>query len=220
MRTLLALLVLAPTLALAQPADPTPPADWTLGAGLTLGELLVSSSFGVSPLVASVPSVSASLERAISDRTWLVFGISAFGMRERYELPASAASSSGTLRDQDTAGGAAEFGFRGAVTPAAAIVSVSWLASFEAGFAHTARTFTSSAGDLSDRYDVRYVGGSVGLAVERTLGERLAVRLATPLARVQYGTTEARPQMGDITKGTLSGVALVIAPRLELRVAF
>jgi hypothetical protein len=226
MRTLLAVLVLAPTLALAQPAEPPVPADWNIGAGIGLADLTFSSpSTGVGSLLyAPAPSVSASLERVLGDRTWLVFGVSASGTREKYDLPASASSlpagASGTLRDQDSASGAAAVGLRGVVTPPGGFVAVSWLASFEAGFTHISQTVASASGDLSDRYDLRFVGGVLGLAVERALAERLALRLATPIARVQYGTTEQRSQMGDVTKGTITGLAVVVAPRLELRLYF
>lgn len=233
MRTLLGVLVLAPTLALAQPADPPSSAapGWSIGAGVSTGYLLsftggigllAGYSYAVTP--ASVPAVSASLERAVGSETWFFFGFSAAAQRERYEPPPSAVSSSATLTDRDTAAGAVELGLRGVVTPASAPVTVSYLASVEGGLAHSTSTVNFvGVGNRDERTDAWSAALNVGLAVERTLGDRLAVRVATPLVRVSYAHSKARIDSGagpEDTTGSVAGASLVLAPRLELRVYF
>ena len=152
MRTLLAVLVLVPAIALAQPANPSsPPApEWSIGAGVSTGYLLSLGGVGAQVLSypyylylnpTLVPGVTASLERAVSDSAWIVFGFSAAAQRERYEpsLPPTAVVGS-ALRRQDHAEAAVEVGLRGVVTPPNALVAVSWLASVEAGFSHSTAT--------------------------------------------------------------------------------
>src|SRR5512133_2445517 len=239
MRTLLALLGLVPALAIAQPADaptpdaPPPPPGWSLGAGVSTADYLL---YGTSPLPAygavgslgvsypvvstSVPAVVASIEHAIGDRAWFFFGVTASGAWNDYETNAPPSSTSGFLRHAENQSGAVELGVRGEATPDGSPVTVSWLGSVEAGVAHAkgAAVFGTNPTQFEQRYEVRALSANVGLAVDRALGDRLVVRVATPLARVFYSDGEQRiesPGAGPVlTKAKSVGASFVVAPRL------
>jgi hypothetical protein len=215
------------------------PARWSLGAGVSFGSYYLG---GASPLPAyapvgaagvsypilstSVPAVVASVEHELANRAWLFFGVTASGTWNDYDTNAQPSSYSGSLRHAEGQSGSVELGVRGVVTPEGSPVTVSWLGSVEAGVAHAkgAIEFLATPSVYEQRYEARRLAANVGLAVERALGDRLAVRVATPLASVFYSDGEQRvesPGAGPVlTKAKSVGASFVVAPRLELRVFF
>jgi len=221
---------------------PAPPPTWSIGAGISssdyvfFGSNVVTPSYSGGGVVvlggaaypnssgAAIPVVNASLEHAIGERTWLVIGIAGAAEADGYDSP-QPPSASGFVRHVVSQRGAIELGVRGVATPSDAFVTVSWLGTVEAGLAHT-RAEVLYAGQSTvyePRWEARYLAGTFGIAVERALGDRLAVRIGTPLVRVTYADNEQRssnPSAEAITKGNTVGISAVVAPRLELRVYF
>jgi hypothetical protein len=211
MRVLAALLlVLSPVAVLAE--DDSSPPRWSLGAGIstTYVYLLGSGAPGFVG-VGSSPSGHASLERRLSDSSWLVLGLD------------------GTIsdREQDAAGGgeksrqeyrrlALDLGVRRVVTRPGAVVDFSLLAVAMGGYQEQLRTGST----LPDQEDSSwYVGGNVGFAVDRELTEGLSVRIATPVAGVTW--QKIRTKVSDeILNGHELTAGVFLAPRLELRLAF
>src|SRR4051794_32680730 len=96
MSRLLAALVVfacAPLTALAQgetSAAAAPSADWNFGGGLPSRTYVLLGSTGLeSPsfVMQFLPAVEAALERRLSARTWLAFGVSGSYSRRRDDVP-------------------------------------------------------------------------------------------------------------------------------------
>jgi hypothetical protein len=240
MRFLLAALVLAPCVALAQQGEPpaTPPPSWSLGAGVSAGDYLLAfapspflsayggltTTYGVyaSPSSAESPGFVASLERAFGNRTWLLLGVAASAQVDDYDSNAPTPSAGGVLHGTEYARGEIEFGLRSVMTSDDAPVAVSWLGSVQAGFAHAKSNVEyAGAGSSHASSEAWFLAGTLGLAVERALGDRLAVRVATPLVRVVHGEAEQRDSASPLfMKAKSTGLAVLVAPRLELRLYF
>jgi hypothetical protein len=219
------LLAVAPLAARAQaaPAEATDPVpvkpgepSWSMGAGVGFGFVIASFSSAapdVSFLRAS--GVAASIERRLSENTWLAVGV--FGSVESTRVrPASALFSSPS--ESDSRAGAVTLGLRQIVTPAGSPLSVSVLVLGSAAATRTTYDYPSP-GDRQEERATAF-GASVGLAVDRELTQGLSLRVATSLAQATWSSarlerTGAQTERAD---GFAAGVAL--APSLELRLAF
>jgi hypothetical protein len=198
MNQVVALLLLAlPVSAFAQAPDRTPP-RWSLGAGVSFGGSSVAT---------------ASLERAVGERTWLVFGVAGSMTRERADVT----SGLGTELGSDGWDAVGSIGVRRAVTSADAPVTVSLHAVLEGG----AHRRSVEVGAVTEREERGWLAGaSGGLAVERALADRLAVRVFTSLVGVRYTSFEEEFSSGSSGRETELAAEVRLAPGLELRVAF
>jgi hypothetical protein len=226
----LALLVSCPLPVLAEEPSPAsastsgataPRLDWSIGAGLGwTGISLSSNGFpagyvnGVNP---SAVFATASLERRLAPRTWLVFGVNGTFDHSTYSLPPGAAGF--TSLDAFQIGLAA--GVRQVLTAPTSPVEVSIIGLLEGGVGSWSATWTSStlAGQLESQTDW-FVGASGGLAVDRELTSGLSLRVGTPILALRWSSIQARFVGQSETTGSSFGVALRIAPYLELRLAF
>jgi hypothetical protein len=226
-RAALAVLAFVPLLAVAQDTSPSTPetiragGDWSFGAGVSFGVIAfqTGSLVGISGITSSntsVPVVTASLERRLSPRAWLVVGAAGIVSRNRADVPAGNA---GFARD-DSRQLYLTVGVRRPVTRAGAPVEVSALFLAEAGAIDAdqhAVVFTTEA-----RQDVTYwlAGANVGIAVDRELTGGLSLRVASPLlGAVYYRSRVQESGQPDMTGNGVS-VRALLAPRLELRLAF
>lgn len=238
----IALLALLPLAAFAQPSDPAPAAPapaqvpaavaaapegarWSMGFGIFSG----SGTFG--PLgypylggyyAPTVPGVTASLERRLSDPLWLVLGVN--GSIGRYDQDLAQGDTGLTRYDVNQL--AVEGGLRYLLTRAGGIVDVSAVALAEAGIVDAELDRVEYAGSITALDEVTYdstgwlVGANVGVAVDRVLTGGLSVRIATQLVGATYLSTRTRITDSGTLDGEDFSVRAQIAPRLELRLAF
>jgi hypothetical protein len=244
----IALLVLLPLAASAQPSDPAPAASppapaaasaspgggrWSIGFGIFSGtETLALSGYaylggysyarGIPGVTPGIPGVTASLERRLSDPTWLVFGVNGAIGRYDQDLPQGDTGLSRHDVNQLTVGG----GLRHLLTRAGGVVDVSALALAEAGIVDAEVERMEYAGSITALDEVTYdstgwlVGASLGVAVDRVLTGGLSVRIATPLLGATYLSTRTRITGSAALDGEDFSIRAQIAPRLELRLAF
>lgn len=226
MRTLVSALVAGLMLPALAVADGAPPPLWSIGGGLTWGIVLGGSAVltpsGAYPssFDASIPSASASVERRLGERTWLAFGLAGGTSRAELDPPAPNTFYASTT-EQDVTRAFVSVGLRHVLTPAGAPVDFSILGAVEAGFARGDATVVEGGGEETDTtLRSRVVGLTGGIAVDRTLAGTLSLRIATPLVTASYaGVTETSSRAPD-RDGSTAGVDVVLAPRLELRIAF
>lgn len=221
----LAALVLAPLVAAAEP--PTPPvpdaAEWSVGAGLSFGlffsamppSFLSSSSTPIG-LNAGVPTVNASLERRLSPRSWLVFGAAGAAERRRSDVPAD---SIGFARD-DWRLLYLTAGLRRVLTRASAPVDVSLLVLAGAGVAEADQHFLFTGSETRGDVSSWLAGADAGFAVDRELTGGLSLRVATPLLGVTYARDRIEEAGQPRRTATAFSARAILAPRLELRLAF
>lgn len=200
----------APTAAAAAAVDEP---GWSLGAGVGFTVFFV----GEGPTVLSSPVASTTIERALGRRTWLVLGLS--GSFSRDESRVDSDTSRGPTTRHDFREALASLGVRQVVTDARAPVEVSVVALLEAGGFRMRTTYPDVTGTETRG---TFAGVSLGLAVERALASRLAVRLATPLVGYRQMRTRADSGLpgGPTLQATSVAVQLRLAPTLELRLAF
>jgi hypothetical protein len=228
MRTVAALaaLVLVPFLAVAQEPSAQPPGEasrqplWSFGTGVSVNVIgfptVLGPVSGSGVASIAVPGVTASLERKVSDRTWLALGVLGLVSRNRDDIPPGGF---GVTRD-DARQLVVTAGVRRPLTRAGAPVEVSALVLAEGGIVDA--DFRMVSGDSETRQDLTtwLAGAEVGIALDRVLTGPLSLRVASPLLGAQYARTEidveGRP--GRTTTGFSAQVLL--APRLELRLAF
>jgi hypothetical protein len=224
----LAALVLAPLVAAAEP--PTPPApdagphaaEWSFGAGLSFGLLFsstppsfISSSSPISSN-AGVPTVNASLERRLSPRNWLVFGAAGAAERRRSDVPADAI---GFTRD-DWRSLYLTAGLRRVLTRASAPVDVSLLVLAGAGVAEADQHFLFTGAETRADVSSWLAGADAGIAVDRELTGGLSLRVASPLLGVTYARDRIEEAGQPRRTATAFSARAILAPRLELRLAF
>jgi hypothetical protein len=224
----LALTLLLPTLALAQPAPEAPPvatpgeATWSLGAGGGLSTVYLGypAFYGLSG--GSVPSArvfvpSASVEWRLASRTWLVFGLTGLVSSQSNDPPPTGMY--GVL-DGDTKWLAASVGVRQVVWGRSLFeVSVLGLGELGVSSAHS-RYQQGSGAIVAWDSDAWLVGVSLGLAVDRELTPGLSIRLATPLLGARWQEVTTTQAGSQAVNGHDLQVSAELAPRLELRLAF
>ncbi|HEX9402345.1 MAG TPA: hypothetical protein VF912_19730 [Anaeromyxobacter sp.] len=186
---------------------------WSIGAGVGFNS---SGMFLSSASVFSLwwPAATASVERAVGDRTWLTVGAS--GSFDREETKASDSILS-TIPRRDTGQLVLTAGVRRPVSRPGAPVEVSALVLAEGG-ALRFRSGTSSSTDVEQR--AWLVGASAGIAVERALAAGLALRISTGILGVRYWRGKLAYAGGpSVTTSDLSA-QLRLSPSIELRLAF
>ncbi len=230
-RAALAVLIVAPFVAAAEGTPPpaaegTPPPaaertgaapEWTFGAGVSFdlfglpAPSLLSGAFN-----ASVPTVTASLERRLSARNWLVLGAAGGVTRNRMDVPAGGF---GFSRD-DARQLFVTAGVRRALTRPGRLAEVSAVFLAEAGLVDAEQQQVSFSSDIRQDLTSWLVGANAGIAVDRELTGGLSLRVASPLLGARYLRSRVTaPGQPERTGRSLS-VAAILAPRLELRLAF
>lgn len=207
----------------APPAAPAPAPVWSLGGGLTLGSLEYISTKNVGngvvgflgPLL-RVPGATGTLERRLSDRSWLFVNVSGWIQQERADVPAG---SSGYTRDDDRLV-TANVGLRRTLTARRAPVEVSTVVGAHGGFDDSERRYTSYGSSTRATETTWFTGASLGIALQRELTDGLALRLSTPLVFATYHEATQRPAGQPRTTATGLTLALTIAPQLELVLFF
>jgi hypothetical protein len=213
--------------AAAATTAPTPPPaqpDWSFGGGLvySMYEFPAGSYSllfrGPAP---AVPTVTASLERRMSPRSWLVLGVAGAVWRDRQDVPSG---SSGYGRN-DLRELTVTAGVRRPVTRAGAPVEVSVVVAAQGGIydaeqridqRYTPATTTSTTQDLT----AWFAGAQAGLAIERALTDGLSVRVASPLLQGRYSRGSVRQAGQPDAHSSSARVTATLAPTLELRLQF
>lgn len=200
----------------AQPADASPP-QWSFGGGVAYiifsgGALALYSSDTL-----NVPSASASLERRLSDRTWVIAGLNGSVQRDRMDVPAG---SWGYTRN-DARLLSVVGGVRRVLARPGAKVEFSLVALGEAGVGDADRREISySATSVSTDLTSWFVGANAGFALDRELGDGLSFRIASPLVGASYEWSMVDRAGEPRQLGSAFRVYAYLAPRLELRLAF
>lgn len=209
MRALATLLLLLSPIAVLAEDESTPP-RWSLGAGMSsrviyLWDYPEPGGIGLS----SGPAGVASLERRLSDSSWLVLGVDGTIDDDEREL-AGGGETRWEYRRLEL-----DLGLRHVLTGRGAVVDVSVLALAVGGYQQQLRTGSSLDLDRSSWF----VGGNVGLAVDRELTERLSLRVATVIAGVSWEKSREEAS-GESLEGHSLTAGVFLAPRIELRLAF
>jgi hypothetical protein len=217
----LAALVVAPLAAVAQTPPPTvaeataAEADWSFGAGVSFGVFVSSASLGgLAAVSTGVPVVAASLERRLSDRTWLVLGGAGAVSRDRVAFTAYGEARADSRSLYLTAG------VRRVLTRAGAPVDVSILALGEAGVADADQRSVLAGSEALQEMTSWLAGASAGIAVDRELTGGLSLRVASPLLGVTYARSRYESAGQPAPTASSFSVRALLAPRLELRLAF
>lgn len=206
-----AALLVAPLLAAAK--EPTP--QWNFGGGISY--VIYSAPILASTSGLFVPAAGASLERRLSDQTWLVAGVFGSVQRNRADL---ATGSSGTARD-DARTLSFTGGVRRVLTRSGGIVQASLVALGEAGIGDGERrdvdfSGTSVASDATSWF----VGANAGIALDRELTDGVSLRIASPLLGASYRWSMVDEVGAPRRHASGLYVSALLAPRLELRMAF
>ncbi len=220
----LAVLAFTPIAAVAQPAPPpaaaAPASDarWSLGAGIQLFTFMTTAPISASIFSpsADIPVVNASLERRLSERTWLAIGVAGAFERRRADVPDGTAGISRVDGRQVFL----TTGIRHVVTAPGAPVDVSVVVAAEGGYATVDERFVSFLTPTKEELMAWQVGTNVGIAVDRELTGGLSLRVATPLVGATYQRSRTRLNGEPSRTGNDLSARVLLAPRLELRLAF
>jgi hypothetical protein len=203
------------------PARPLPP-RWSIGAGLGFAIYdhapTIFYAASTTP-IARAPVVTTSVERRAGERSWLVFGV--YGTMTRRDW-GDAQTQAYQRTGDEFVEAALTLGLRQVLSPAGAPVDVSLLALADGGYAHTEFLYAdvTPGSTLTQRARSWLVGASLGIAVDRELAPGLLLRVASPLAGVRSARSRVdAPGLTAETTRELS-VRALLAPSLELRVAF
>ncbi len=224
--------VLATFVAIASSAATTAQAEespkWTLGAGLGNVTTFVlpspNGSLGGLAVLGfasgdSVPVATFFVERRLGDRTWLVFGAAGSVSRTRVDPSPTTGATVPTKFDSEQVSLSA--GLRRVVTRPGAPVEVSLQGTVEGGYLHDQQELTTTGAVATT--EIRDTGGfgmvTGGIALERVLTGDLALRISTPLLGGSWAKLEVKDGAGS-HDATSARVFVVLAPRIELRLAF
>lgn len=205
-------------------ASPAPLPQWSFGGGLAYA-MYDFPGFSYSLLfrddAPAVPTVTATLERRLSPRSWLVLGLAGAVWRDRQDVPAGASGyGRNDLRELTVTAGV-----RRPVTRAGAPVEVSVVVAAQGGTydaeqrldqRYTMGTTTSSTRDLT----AWFAGAQAGLAIERALTDGLSIRVASPLLQGRYSRGSIREAGQPDARSSSVRVSATLAPTLELRLQF
>ncbi len=225
---LAALTLLLPSLALAQPspeaapAAPAGEATWSIGSGVGLSTLYLAYPSSVGMVGGSVPSApvyvpSASLERRLAAKSWLVFGLTGGVISQSNEpLPTGAYG----LLQGDSRWLSVSAGVRQVVW-SRSLFELSMLGLGELGVSSGHSRYQQYTGEVV-AWDTSawLAGASLGFAVDRELTPGLSVRLATPLLDATWQQGKSTQAGGATIKTHFLLVSAVVEPRLEIRLAF
>lgn len=202
------------------PVAPAATPSWSLGGGLTFSSLgyvsYESSSFLLSSNVVPVPGATGTLERRLSDRSWLFLNLRGGVQRKRAEV---ADGSYGISRD-DRRQVTASVGWRRALTRRGGPVEVSTVLGVHGGILDAEQTqVVPSTTATSTDSTLWFAGANLGIAIQRELTDGLALRLSTPLLHGTYDHGRTRSPGQPTRTSTGLSFAAEIVPQLEL-VAF
>lgn len=206
--------------------------NWSVGAGIGLGESgfalaglsgLLGGLGGVSSAYVSTPRLS--FERLLSERVALVFGLAANHQAGVLPVFLTSSEPGGVLqRSTSSSSAALSVGPRWVVTTPQSPIAVSVFAMASAGYA------TLSYGDAGEEPQGAHsflFGILGGLAIERMLIDRLALRIQTQIISANFArrfeqTTLTPTVLGSArTYGSAwSQVSVVPLPSVELRLYF
>lgn len=203
----------------SESVEPVSAPSWSIGAGLSFGGLSgwsltppvtgLTGLTGLSVLTSVAPGVTTSLERSLGERLWLLVGLS--GAIATSQRDAGSSTSRGI---------SGQIGVRYVLTQPGAMADVSVLALLNGGLDDLSLSSANLAAGSVRGASNWSIGLSGGLAVERQLASGLSVRIATSLISAGYsrGKITYVDAADVMTTGFSAG--LVLAPRLELRMAF
>jgi hypothetical protein len=196
------------------PPRPAEARRWSLGAGVGFGVSQVSLGVVPGPVLLGVtaPTASASLERELSPRSWLVLG--ANGMLAQLSIEGA-----GPSYDENLVAAGASIGVRNVVTAPGAPVDLSTVLLAEGGLARAVVTPEPTSGAPRLQRSWR-IGASFGIAIDRELTPGLSLRVATPLVQGAYSDQRVEYVAAPPTRSSGFTVGVVVAPRLELRIAY
>lgn len=229
MKRLALLALVAPLFASAQEPVPPPLASdepaWNVGAGLfvsSTGVAVGTTATGSARLV--VPVARASLERRLAPGTWLVLGLSGSYTDESAE-PSSQPANTRLRVDTANSSAALSAGVRWTLANVGG-VHLSGLGLLTYGYTGTTlSTETTQNGvttTTTGKSSANQFGVAGGLALEKNLTERLALRFAVGVLRLAYASGTS---LDDPINGTRSNIGGVLAsigfdPSIELRLYF
>jgi hypothetical protein len=213
----IAALVFAPALALAQ--EPVPPTggDWSLGAGVTFFTTFTATATIGFPLIneLNMPAADASLERRISPRTWLVLGVFGAVTQQQMDPPFGSSRTQQEERWLTFTGGV-----RRVLTAPGAPVDFSLLFLAQAGYADIDVRFVGGGVEERAQATGWSAGGRMDLAIDRVLTGGLSLRIASPILTGSWNELAIEEEGVPDRDGDGFTVGALIAPRLELRLAF
>jgi hypothetical protein len=216
MRTLVvaALLAAAPAVVPAAEAAPAAPPRWSLGAGFTFGPtVFIGTGVLGDVLRLDTPLASATLERAVGPRSWLVLGVSGSHDRSSRDAVALGSVSEATVTLLQLSAG-----LRHVVTPAGAPVDVSVLLLGGVGIGSAETEYAGL--DETAEASSWLVGASAGIAVDRSLTTNLSLRISTSLLDASWSNTETERTGEPTAESKDLSVRLRLAPGLQLRLLF
>ena len=227
--TLSALCVVASLLAADAELEPAPVVErpgWSIGAGLSFAALRVGTDDGSA--FRDIPNATLAVERRLAGRTWLLLGLRG-GINEDKTSPevepVTMVSVVNSTTDQLVA---VALGVRQSLLPVKAPVDVSVVAIASFGYQRevrsqiTTRPMPLGPPVVENRTTVNNRGTAglgLGITVERTLIENLAVRFTLGLMQVSYSAGRVANTNNAQSVSTLSA-GLALQPGLELRFYF
>lgn len=203
----------------APPAAAAAAPSWSLSGGITFGWFVATgtgSSVLLRPLLGAIPGATGTLERRLSDRSWVYLNVAASLQRHRADV---ADGDYGATKD-DARLLFATVGFRRALTGPGAPVEVSALAGIHGG-ASEGEQVEKLGPRTTDTDTTRWsAGANLGIAVQRELTDALALRLSTPVLYATYGEGRERSPGEPVRTSKDVSIGLQLAPQLELVVFF
>jgi hypothetical protein len=213
-------------------AEPSTAPRWSLGAGVGFGDsgLIITGLGGVlgglSSPQASLPSARLAFERILGDR--LVLGLGLTASYSSGEFPMSVVSQSGdpvTLQTKNESGSVAlTLAPRWILTEPTFPVALSVYAALTGGYSANS---VGAAGLEEQGGHAFFASLSGGVAVERMLIERLAIRISTQILRASLSrnftkTTLTPSVVGSATTqfSTAEQFGFAPSPSVELRLYF
>ncbi len=163
-----------------------------------------------------MPVVTASLERRFSSRTWLVLGVAGAAAQRRADL---AANAYGFTRE-DSRSLYLTTGIRRVLTRAGAPVDVSVLVLASAGVADADERYASQGTETAADVTSWLAGAGAGVAIDREITGGVSLRIASPLLGITYARDRVAVAGEPSRTGTTFSASALLAPRLELRLAF
>ncbi len=211
----------------ARAAEPEHP--WSIGAGLgySSGSSLASAQIiGLyTSTTVNAPGASITFERLLDTQTSLRFGVSG-SFATRSDSTAGLAANSSALSGATAGGVAISLGLRRRLTEADALFGFSLHGALYAGVTRASQDITALDSNsvqtvTTTSASAWQVGATGGMAVDKSLGDRLSLRIAAELLNVGYAKGSGLPYSGTtVSSSSTFSASLTVSPSIELRLAF
>jgi hypothetical protein len=206
----------------AAPPSPTGEATWSFGAGVGLSTLYLAYSTGLYQIGGSVPSATVYVPSAFVERRLTAKSWLVVGLSGGANSQAGDPPPTGTygLLNGDSQWLSVSAGVRQVVW-SRSLFDVSLLGLGELGVSSGHSRYQQYSGEVA-AWDTSgwLAGASLGFAVDRELTPGLSVRLATPLLDASWRQGKSTQAGAAAIKTHALQVSAVLEPRLELRLAF